>query len=74
MRHRLPFWDEAIGITPDRVPTVDLLHCISLGTAQDIAMLVTHEIVHLNAFGVPHGLADVMAERSFLRLQSELEN
>ena len=72
VRRRLPLWDPTIGVTPDRVLTIDWLHDISLGPAQDLSQFILHELIHRNVFDVPRGTLETRTELSILQMEAVL--
>ena len=53
--------------------TLDWLHDLSLGVAQDLLKEILHELIHANVYLIPIGAAENMMEMSLLRVQADLE-
>jgi len=70
--HRNPLFDEATGITPDRVIVVDWLHTGPLGVLKYFLAWLVWEFIKLNVWCAPAGPLEVRKEVSALRLRREL--
>ena len=71
--HRCPLWDAALGITPNRVIAIDMLHCFYLGPLQIWATAAIWACIESEKWAGPRSTMYERHTDSAKGLQSELQ-